>query len=97
MGVVYKKYFKQYKNLINFKSDIYFHKYIDRNYKVIFLIWDKIFAIRTRKICNIKSPIKIIPPVLNINESVNNKIKSQTSANIKLLFIGRNENIKGLY
>jgi glycosyltransferase involved in cell wall biosynthesis len=96
MGVVYKKYFRQYKSHINFQSDIYFHKYIDRNYKVIFLIWDNIFAIRTKKICNIKSPIKVIPPVLNINETKNYNIKSQTSKNIKLLFIGRNENIKGL-
>ena len=96
MGVVYKKYFKEYKNLINFESDIYFHKYIDKKYNVIFLIWDKKFAIRTKKICNIRSPIKILPPVLYINESENKNIKTTINKNIKLLFIGRNENIKGL-
>jgi glycosyltransferase involved in cell wall biosynthesis len=96
MGVVYKKYFKDYKNLINFESDIYFHKYIDSKYNVIFLIWDKKFAIRTKKICNIKSPIKIIPPVLNINETTNKNITTSVNKTVKLLFIGRNENIKGL-
>ena len=96
MGVVYKKYFKEYKSLINFESDIYFHKYIDKKYNVIFLIWDKKFAIRTKKICNIRSPIKILPPVLNINESENKNIRTASGKNIKLLFIGRNENIKGL-
>jgi glycosyltransferase involved in cell wall biosynthesis len=96
MGVAYKKYFKEYNSLISFKSDIYFHRFIDKKYNVIFLIWDKKFAIRTKKICNIRSPIKILPPVLNINESENKNIRTASSKNIKLLFIGRNENIKGL-
>lgn len=96
MGVAYKKYFKQYNSLINFNSDIYFHKLIDKKYNVIFLIWDKKFAIRTKRICHIKSPIKILPPVLVIDELENNNIKTKINKNIKLLFIGRNENIKGL-
>jgi glycosyltransferase involved in cell wall biosynthesis len=96
MGVVYKKYFKEYNNFINFESDVYFHKFIDNKYNVIFLIWDKKFARRTKKICHIKSPIKILPPVLTINELDNNSIKTKINKNIKLLFIGRNENIKGL-
>ncbi len=96
MGVAYKKYFKEYNSLISFKSDIYFHRFIDKKYNVIFLIWDKKFAIRTKKICHIKSPIKILPPVLTINELDNKSIKSKINKNIKLLFIGRNENIKGL-
>jgi len=96
MGVVYEKYFKEYGNNISFKSDIYFHKYIDKKYNVIFLIWDKKFAIRTKKICKIKSPIKILSPVLGINERVNKNITTQVSKKIKILFIGRNHNIKGL-
>jgi len=96
MGIAHKKYFKEYKSLINFKSDIYFHKFIDKKYNVIFLIWDKKFAARTKKICNIKSPIKILQPVLAIDELENNNIKTKINKNIKLLFIGRNENIKGL-
>jgi glycosyltransferase involved in cell wall biosynthesis len=96
MGVVYQKYFKEYGNTITFKSDIYFHKYIDKKYNVIFLIWDEKFAIRTKKICSIKSPIKILPPVLGIDEKVNKNITTQVSKNIKILFIGRNHNIKGL-
>jgi glycosyltransferase involved in cell wall biosynthesis len=96
MGIGYKKYFKEYKSPINFKSDICFHRYIDNKYNVIFLIWDRKFAIRTKKICNIESPIKILPPVLNINETDNSNIKSSINKKIKLLFIGRNEKIKGL-
>jgi glycosyltransferase involved in cell wall biosynthesis len=96
MGVMYEQYFKNYNSLINLESDIYFHKYIDRYYNLIFLIWDKKLALRTKKICNIKSPIKILSPVLNINEKQNNKITIKTNKKIRLLFIGRNEKIKGL-
>lgn len=96
MGVAYQKYFESYNNTINLQSDIYFHKYIDKNYKVVFLIWDKKFAIRTKRICNIKSPIKIIPPVLNIDEYKNNTISTKLSKTIRILFIGRSYNIKGL-
>ena len=90
-----KIYYKNYKNLSTIDSDIKLYKKIDKYKNVIFLIWDKKLAIRTRKICRIKSPIKVISPTLNYKEKILKKI-SYSVKKVKLLFIGINPDIKGL-
>ena len=95
-GIMNKIYYKNYKNLSTIDSDIKLYKKIDKYKNVIFLIWDKKLAIRTRKICRIKSPIKVISPTLNYKEKILKKISYSVKKEVKLLFIGINPDIKGL-
>tara|TARA_Y100000768_G_scaffold376750_1_gene349174 strand:+ start:293 stop:1390 length:1098 start_codon:yes stop_codon:yes gene_type:complete len=96
-GIMEKSYYVDYKNKVSIENDIKLYKKIDKNKKTIFLFWDKKFAKRTKKICNLKSVIKIIPPTLNIEEKINKKIKTDVKKKIKLLFIGKSPTVKGLY
>lgn len=95
-GIMRDSYYKNYKNKVSLKSDIKLYKKLDKNNKTIFLFWDKEFAKRTKRLCDLKSIIKIIPPTLNINEKQNKKLKNKVTKIIKILFIGKNAKIKGL-
>ena len=54
-----KSYYVDYKNKVSIENDIKLYKKIDKkNKKTIFLFWDKKFAKRTKKICNLKSVIQ---------------------------------------
>lgn len=96
-GIMNKNYYKNYNSKVTIENDIKLYKYIDRNKKTIFLFWDKKFALRTKKICKLKSVIKIIPPTLSINEKLNKRIKTKVKKKIKILFIGKAPKIKGLF
>ena len=95
-GVMKKNYYRDYKNLSTLESDIQLYKKIDKFKNVIFIIWDKKFAIKTKKLCKLKSPIKIIPPSLNYDEKELKNIPRRVNKNVNILFIGSNPEIKGL-
>ena len=95
-GIMKQFYYKNYKNLSSIDSDIKLYKRIDNYKNVIFLIWDKKLAIRTKKICKIKSPIKVISPSLNYDEKNLKRTPYSVKKKINLLFIGINPDIKGL-
>ena len=94
-GLMKSKYYKEYKNLFSLKSDISLYRKLDNNKNIIFLIWDKRFGLRTKKLCKLRSPIKIVEPTLNINEIENKKISVAVNKKINILFIGKNPKIKG--
>ena len=96
-GIMCKNYYKNYKNVFSINDDIYLYKKIDNLNNSIFCIWDKKFAKRTKKLCNLKSPIKIIAPTLGNAEPKNLKKKINVKKKIQLLFIGKDARIKGLY
>ena len=52
------------------------------------------FGLRTKKLCKLSSPIKIVEPTLNINENENKKISVAVNEKINILFIGKSK-IKG--
>lgn len=95
-GIMKNAYYKNYKNLTTLKSDIYLYQNIDNFKNIVFIIWDKKFASRTKYLCKLKSPIKIIPPALNYNEKELGKIPVKVNQEVNILFIGSNPEVKGL-
>lgn len=96
-GIMFPSYYKNYRSKASLKSDIELYKKIDQNNKTIFLFWDKKFALRTKKLCKLKSIIKIVPPTLSINENENSQIKIKINNKVNILFIGKKPKIKGFF